>query len=77
MTDITNADRAEWARSALTAFKASHKCDEDDQANIKDLISDLLHLARREHNMGQDDLYAMTRGAADMHLAEYTEDQEE
>ncbi|MBX4911452.1 hypothetical protein HJA82_29500 [Rhizobium bangladeshense] len=78
MAEITNKDRATWAADALAAFKASHQCDTDEVTNIKDLITDLLHLARREHGVTKsDDLYHLTRSAADMHFAEAIEDPEE
>jgi hypothetical protein len=75
--NITNAERALWAAEALGNFKASHPCDSDDVANIKDLITDLLHLARRDHGLSADELYHLTRSAADMNFAETIEDEEE
>jgi hypothetical protein len=75
--NITNAERALWAAEALGTFKASHPCDSDDVANIKDLITDLLHLARRDHGLSADELYHLTRSAADMNFAETIEDKEE
>ena len=78
MTTITNATRAGWAKIALDAYKASHLCNgDDDQANIQDLIGDLLHLARRDHKMEGDDLLAMSRRAFDMNFAEAIEDPED
>lgn len=77
MADVTNADRAGWAQKALDAFKASHKCDDDEIANIQDLIGDLLHLARRTRGLNQDDLYHIARSAADMQFAEIIQDAEE
>ncbi|OCP21973.1 MULTISPECIES: hypothetical protein [unclassified Ensifer] len=75
MSDVTNADRAAWAAIALGAFKASHQCDGDDVANIKDLMTDLLHLARRE--FGVRDVYQLAHSAANMNFFEQTEDKEE
>jgi phage terminase small subunit len=43
--DVTNADRAAWALSALTEFVEATRVDEPSEA-ISDLIADLLHLAR-------------------------------
>jgi hypothetical protein len=77
MSNITNAGRAAWAAIALGAFKSVCQCDEDEVANIKDLITDLLHLARREFGVTGDDLYHLTLSAADMHFAEEIEDPEE
>lgn len=77
MSEITNADRAGWAQTALDAFKASHQCEGDAKAIIQDLIGDLLHLARRAHGLNQDDLYHIARSAADMQFAETIEDKEE
>ena len=45
---ITNSDRADWASSAVTAFRKAHAADGDLQTDVKDLISDLCHLLRLE-----------------------------
>lgn len=44
MNDITNADRAERARTALEAYGPK----DDPEAMISDLMTDLLHLAASE-----------------------------
>lgn len=49
----TNADRAEWAREALTAFEPNVYFGKPDDVEhittrISDLVINLLHLARRE-----------------------------
>lgn len=77
MVDVTNADRAAWAAQALSAYKGSHQCEGDDKAIIRDLIGDLLHLVRRQFGLNQDDLYHLSRSAADMQFAEAIEDPEE
>lgn len=77
MPVVTNKMRADWAQTALDAFKASHQCDEDDVANIKDLITDLMHLARRDHGIVGDALLAFSRSAYDMNFAEVIEDLED
>lgn len=74
---VTNETRSVWAGKALEAYKLSHKCDEDDQANIQDLITDLLHLARREHDMDYDALTVMCHRAAERNLVEQAEDPED
>jgi hypothetical protein len=43
--ETTNADRARWALAAFIAYAASHRCDEDDQTTLADLLCDLLHFA--------------------------------
>lgn len=73
-TTPTNADRAEWARAALEAFQQSHAADDDMGTCIKDLITDLLHLARRETDV--DPVY-LAASAAAMHDEERREDIEE
>ncbi|MES0071899.1 hypothetical protein [Mesorhizobium sp. M0058] len=74
LSHITNADRAEWARTALEAFQSACPQDEDEKTCIKDLITDLLHLARRE--CGVDDAMHFATLAANMHDAEVIEDDE-
>lgn len=41
----TNDDRADWAQAAVDAFQCV--CRTDDDYAIKDLVCNLLHLARR------------------------------
>lgn len=43
--DPSNADRAAWAQAAVDGFRAVCRGDRED--DIKDLICNLLHLARR------------------------------
>lgn len=43
-----NAERAEWAKTALDAFKMDAGSSGDLQTDIGDLICDLFHLAYRE-----------------------------
>lgn len=45
MHDVTNADRADWALTAVTNFVATTGVDTAKEA-IADLIANLLHLAR-------------------------------
>jgi phage terminase small subunit len=45
LAEITNADRASWALSALEDFTLATKVDDATDA-VADLIADLLHLAR-------------------------------
>lgn len=71
----TNADRAAWAQEALDAFPAA---DNDDETNIKDLITDLLHLARRQSaDPAKFDAGAFAQSAALMHDMEVAEDEED
>lgn len=71
MLDITNADRARWALSALTGFVEATGVDTATSA-ISDLIVDLLHLAR---GRGFDTLYLFER-AHQMMVEEHLEDPE-
>ena len=75
MTDISNEQRAQWAQQALDAFRVAivHP-DGDTQTDIKDLITNLLHLARRE--CGITDAVHFATLAAQMHDAEMVEDAE-
>jgi hypothetical protein len=41
----TNAQRATWALTALMAYRTTHKGDGEIETDIRDLITDLLHLA--------------------------------
>lgn len=72
---VTNSDRAAWAAEALQAFRDKHDADGDMQTDIKDLITDLLHLARRE--CGVTDAEEFAASAARMHDEEATDDPEE
>jgi hypothetical protein len=73
-----NADRAEDARTALNAFIGTDGpgfAKEELSTQIKDLITNLLHLARREG--GVTDASHFAQLAADMHDIEVLEDEEE
>lgn len=84
---ITNADRAEWAREGLSAFEPLVYFGDPDEVEhittrIKDLITNLLHLARREWDTeegeeGEFDATAFATSAALMHDIEAAEDPEE
>lgn len=67
--EVTNSDRAIWARIALEAFQAETGTDDEDA--LSDLIADLLHLADRT---GEDFRKALDRGF-DHYDAELAEDE--
>lgn len=74
----TNADRAEAARAALDAFIATDGpgfAREPMSTQIKDLITNLLHLARRE--AGVEDMATFATMAANMAQIELVEDEED
>ena len=71
MDDITNANRANWALSALSVFVAETGVDTAKEA-IGDLIADLLHLGR---GRGYDTLSLIDRAHC-MMMAEIAEDPE-
>lgn len=73
--NVTNKDRAEWARAAVQAFGETVAQNDELQTVIKDLITDLLHLARRE--CGVADAVHFATLAAEMHDTEVEEDEEE
>lgn len=55
--DPTNAIRADWARQALDTFQAATGTDDTElEANLIDLITDLLHLARATGNLDADEI---------------------
>jgi hypothetical protein len=64
---VTNALRALWAGSAVAAYRASHKGDDDPQVALADLLCDLQHYAAAE-GLGFDDAL----GTADRNYAEET-----
>jgi hypothetical protein len=74
----TNAQRAEDAYRALAVFCQVTGLDSgpnERQTAIKDLITNLLHLARRD--CGVEDASHFAQLAADMHDIEVLEDEEE
>lgn len=74
---VTNADRAAWAEEALATFTDivyDSPDVEDMETRIKDLIVNLLHLARRE--AGVTDVAAFAAQAVEMHNVECAEDPE-
>lgn len=75
MSEVSNADRAEWAQQALEGFVSTVGSSGELQSDIKDLMTDLLHLARRE--CGVEDATHFATLAAEMHDAEVIEDAEE
>lgn len=50
MTDVTNRDRAEWARKACKAFakETGQKFQADAEDVISDLIGNLMHVCREQ-----------------------------
>ncbi len=44
-TGHSNNERAAWAEEALAAYLSGKKDEEDIEANLTDLVADLLHLA--------------------------------
>lgn len=58
MMDVTNEDRAEWARTACDAFAelTGQKMEHDLPEIIGDLIANLLHLANLEGLCPEDRL---------------------
>lgn len=75
MYEVTNSARADWARVALDAFTTECGTSGELALDIKDLITDLLHLARREADVG--DVMNLAMLAVDMHDQERREDPEE
>ena len=71
MLEITNADRAGWALSAIEEFVAQTGVDTASSA-IGDLMANLLHLAR---GRGLDTLLIIDR-AYEMMINEFAEDTE-
>lgn len=73
----SNADRAEWAREALEVFAATTGVQDEPLADqIGDLITDLLHLARREGEIEKFDATKFATSRATLHDMEVTEDEE-
>lgn len=72
---VTNSMRAEWARAAVDAFINTHVTEDDLETNIRDLICDLLHLARRECDV--TDLVQFAQMIANMAEIETVEDPED
>lgn len=70
---ITNSDRAEWARIAIDAFRGACATDHEDAPG--DLVTDILHLVRREY--GVADLRAWLDARLNMHDLETAEDPED
>ncbi|MAZ85843.1 MAG: hypothetical protein CML31_05470 [Rhizobiales bacterium] len=68
----TNSDRAAWAYAAIEGFRMVHAAEGELQTDIKDLITDLLHLARLE--CGVKDVAHFAQLAAEMAEAEEIED---
>lgn len=71
MQDVTNADRAAWALSALTDFVAATGVDTGRDA-VADLIANLLHLARGR-GLDMDMLLDQTRKLVAEEFAEVPE----
>lgn len=46
MTELTNADRADYALTAIDAFNEACPGEADLQTQIKDLMTNIAHLAR-------------------------------
>ncbi|MBN8245122.1 hypothetical protein JF546_19060 [Nitratireductor aquimarinus] len=61
--------------NAVEAFRAVHNAEGDLKTDIKDLITDLLHLARRECCV--NDVGSLASLAAQIHDVEVEEDPEE
>jgi hypothetical protein len=80
MMEVTNADRADWARAAVQTFRqkcAGTPLNEEGglQEAVGDLIVDLCHLARRE--CGVEDVEHFLSLKSAMHNTEVKEDPEE
>ena len=66
----TNRERTEWAKQALGAYKPRAKDEKDIEANIIDLITDLLHLHSGHPRLfGADQILAMTKAHYHRELA--------
>lgn len=68
MADVTNADRAEWANTALSAF-VNEVGENDDHTDLKDLLCNLMHWADRQ----EVDFEAALEGARFHYRAEIEE----
>lgn len=70
---VTNSDRAAWAQHAIDAFRAICATDYEDAPG--DLVTDILHLVRRE--FGVEDLQGWLAARLNMHEMELAEDPED
>lgn len=78
MTDITNADRAAWAATAIDAFTLVCRMDgEDDQTRAKDLATNLVHYLRIECGMSFDEASVLMQNAVNMAHDETEEDNDD
>ena len=75
---MTNADRANVAAAAVRAHSRLVRNDSEPMATrIADMVSDALHLLRRECDVHPDDLAGWLHDRLDMHNIELAEDDEE
>lgn len=77
MTDITNADRAAWAATAIEAFTAECRMDgEDNQTKAKDLATNLVHFLRLECGLSLEEAGNVISNAVAMAEVEVAEDED-
>jgi hypothetical protein len=75
MSDITNADRAAWAATAIEAFTSECRMDgEDNQTKAKDLATNLVHYLRMECGLSLEEACNVIHNAVGMAEQETDED---
>lgn len=75
MSDITNADRAAWAATAIDAFTVECRMDgEDNQTKAKDLATNLVHYLRIECGLSLEEAGNVIHNAVGMAEQEVDED---
>lgn len=75
MSDITNADRAAWAATAIDAFTSECRMDgEDNQTKAKDLATNLVHYLRLECGLSLEEAGNVIHNAVSMAEEEADED---
>lgn len=76
MTEPTNTNRAQWALTAIKAFREETKTDDCDA--LSDLLCNLMHLCEYRKNWGRDgwDFDAMLERARSNFAEEIAEERE-
>lgn len=73
---ISNSDRAAWAEEALDTYRAMRGQDEP-VTDVKDLVNDLLHHARLDLGLTNDECKVLLHNALLSMEEEQAEDPEE
>lgn len=53
---VTNKQRAAWANIALSAYRVAKKEGRSDEADMRDMLTDLLHLMSEKHKAIEPEL---------------------